>query len=445
MARIVVQAEGTPMSSVADDIEKVDGTEREYFFEGTATRYRLANGVTEYPTDGRWDAEPIDEQPFRTRMLVLCPADPAQFNGTVIVEWNNVSAGENFFLSRTAPQLLKDGFAVVGVSAQLLGVEGVPNMAIPSLKTENPQRYASMSHPSDDYSYDIFSQAGALLSPHRPHDLDPLDGLDVRHLIAVGVSQSSARLAGYVNGVQPVSGTFDAFLLVVFPNSPCALNGDSAPAELPQTYGPNGFHLLEWHKHLLRDDLEVPIMVVNSESEASECSPNSQPDSELLRWWEIAGTSHTSVASAEELEAMGFVVGTSVAFGPAVRGAIHSLHRWIEADEPPQRQPRLLKEGVPPRFRRDEHGNAIDGIQWPDLAAPLATHAAERIDDDGSSLLRGSSTPFTSEKISALYPDHDSWFAKYKAAVEQLTQAGIILPDDGAAMVAKAEVRPLPT
>ena len=265
-------------------------------------------------------------------MLVLCPDDPAQFNGTVIVEWNSVSAGESFFLGRSAPQLLKDGFAVVGVSAQFLGVEGTLDMSVPSLKSQNPQRYASMNHPSDDYSYDIFAQAGELLGSHQPRDPDPLNGLDVRHLITVGISQSSARLAGYVNGIHAVSSIYDAFFLVVYPNSPCALNGASAPAELPQTYGPNGFHLLEWHKHLLRDDLELPIIVLNSESEASECYPNSQPDTALLRWWEIAGTSHTSVATAEELEAMGFVIGTSGivlvgggARSPAYRRAVADL------------------------------------------------------------------------------------------------------------------------
>ncbi len=445
MARIVAQVDGTPMNSVADGVAKVGGAEKEYFFEGTATRYRLAEGVTEYPTDGRWNAEPTDEQPFRTRMLVLRPDDPTRFNGTVIVEWNNVSAGENFFLSRSAPELLKDGFAVVGVSAQLLGVEGVPDTPIPSLKSDNPQRYGSMSHPSDDYSYDMFAQAGGLLGPNRPHDIDPLEGLEVRHLIAVGVSQSSARLAGYVNGVHAVTSVYDAFLLVVYPNSPCALNSASAPAELPQTFGPNGFHLLEWYRHVLRDDLEVPIIVLNSESEASECHPNSQPDTDLLRWWEIAGTSHTSVGTFEELEAMGFAVGTRVSFAPALRGAFHALQRWLVSGRAPQHQPRLLKEGTPPRFRRDEHGNAIDGIQWPDLAAPLATHAAERIEGDGSSLLRGSSIPFPAEKVNELYPDHAAWFAKYQVAVEQLVQAGVILPDDGASLLAKAEGRPLPS
>ena len=30
--------------------------------------------------------------PYRTRMIVRRPADPADFNGTVVVEWQNVKA-----------------------------------------------------------------------------------------------------------------------------------------------------------------------------------------------------------------------------------------------------------------------------------------------------------------------------------------------------------------
>src|SRR5258707_2267645 len=49
-------------------------TENEYFYSGTATN--LENGVS---------------APYDSRMLVRLPADPRKFNGTVIVEWVNVS------------------------------------------------------------------------------------------------------------------------------------------------------------------------------------------------------------------------------------------------------------------------------------------------------------------------------------------------------------------
>ena len=200
MAVIVGKVDGTPMNTVGDAVEKVGGIEEEFFFEGTAARFALAGGAAEYPTNGRWDVEQTDAQPFRTRMLVVRPGNPADFNGTVIVEWNNVSAGENFLGGRGAGQLLEDGFAIVGVSAQVAGVEGMPDHPLaalgqpfPALKTNDPARYETLHHPGDDYSYDIYTQAGLLLATDRPREVDPLGGLQVRHVLASGGSQSAAR------------------------------------------------------------------------------------------------------------------------------------------------------------------------------------------------------------------------------------------------------------
>ena len=77
------------------------------------------------PSDGKWTDHADDDGGYKTRILVRRPANPAHFNGTVIVEWMNVSAGESApdwdFLN---PMLMRDGYAYVGVSAQELGVDG---------------------------------------------------------------------------------------------------------------------------------------------------------------------------------------------------------------------------------------------------------------------------------------------------------------------------------
>jgi hypothetical protein len=78
------------------------------------------------------------------------------------------------------------------------------------------------------------------------------------------------------------------------------------------------------------------------------------------------------------------------------------------------------------------------------LEAPLGTHAAERLGDDGTSLLRGSSTPFPEQKIKALYPNRSAWMAKYESAVERLVETGVIVPDDAAMMLARADSQDLP-
>ena len=313
MAKLTATVDGPAMCSTAEAVEQVGGIEEEWFFEGTARAFRLAGGATDYRTDGRWDAEASSQAQFRTRLLVVRPSDPARFNGTVIVNWNNVSAGESFEPARSAARRVEDGFVVVGVSAQRIGVEGSggdgAGFAMPALKTDDPDRYGSLEHPGDDYSFDIFTQAAELLGPDRPGEPDPLPGYEVHHVIATGGSQSGARLMAYVNGVQPIASLFDGFLLTVSPNAPCALNAASALETLPRMSGPNPFDLLDFHTYLLRDDLTTPVILFNSEAEAADCYPNSQPDSDHVRVWEITGAGHAGMLSAEEFAGMGAIAG----------------------------------------------------------------------------------------------------------------------------------------
>src|SRR5262249_20576401 len=109
---------GVPFNSVAGEVEGVGGVEDEVLFEGTTTQFGVRGGGA-YATDGRWAAEPMSDKPFRSRLLVVRPGNLAAFNGTVIVTWNNVSAGQdNFTVGQSAAQLLADGFALVGVTTQ---------------------------------------------------------------------------------------------------------------------------------------------------------------------------------------------------------------------------------------------------------------------------------------------------------------------------------------
>ena len=101
-------------------------------------------------------------------------------------------------------ELVRDGFAWVGVSAQQVGVN--------SARTTDPSEYASLSHPGDSYSYDIFSQAGQAVR----HDSETiLSGLRPRTLIAIGESQSAGRLMTYIDAVQPVHTSTRAFSFTV--------------------------------------------------------------------------------------------------------------------------------------------------------------------------------------------------------------------------------------
>jgi len=73
-----------------------DYVEEEFFFEGTATAFERDPGAPAWDSTGFWTARPsttIAPAAYKSRMLVHRPADPAKFNGIVVLEWFNETAG----------------------------------------------------------------------------------------------------------------------------------------------------------------------------------------------------------------------------------------------------------------------------------------------------------------------------------------------------------------
>ncbi len=148
------------------DPKVVGYQQSEFFLSGTATVYEPTGPIG---ADGKVSVAATATAPYMTRAVVMRPTDPHRFNGTVIVEWLNVSggadAGPDWMLGHN--ELIREGFAWVGVSAQKVGVD--------ALQSTDPQRgdavrYANLAHPGDDYADDIFSQAGRTDPERRSHD-----------------------------------------------------------------------------------------------------------------------------------------------------------------------------------------------------------------------------------------------------------------------------------
>jgi hypothetical protein len=110
-----------PLSALPLNLAANGYEEQEFFASGTATAFK----ATSTPSDGRWSISLTTSAIYRTRILVRRPTDRAHFNGTVVVEWKNVSGGESApdwdYLN---PLLMREGYAYVAVSAQALGVNG---------------------------------------------------------------------------------------------------------------------------------------------------------------------------------------------------------------------------------------------------------------------------------------------------------------------------------
>ena len=272
------------------DLGTVGYTQSEFFYEGTADAYGAPTPLT---SDGKWTATPSHEAEFKTRMVVNRPSNPRRFNGTVLVEWLNVSGGVDASpdWQHTHAELIRRGYAWVGVSAQAVGVNQLkcptpPTPACPNAPSQggpvpgDPARYGTLNHPGDSFSYDIFSQAGQAI---RDHADVVLGGLRPEVLIAAGESQSAGRLVTYIDAVHPLHHVYDGF----FVHSRGA--GGASLRQAPQTPA-----IATPSPTYIRDDLDVPVIVFQAETDVGGVAAR-QPDSDSplkYRLYEVAGTSH---------------------------------------------------------------------------------------------------------------------------------------------------------
>lgn len=427
---------GWPFGASIDDLGALGYVEEEFFLEGEATSFRP---TAEFGYDGHWSAEPAGSAPFRTRILVQRPVDRTRFNGTVIVGWNNVTAG--YELLADLPIIMEEGFAYVCASVQQVGVNGIATLP-EGLKTWDPERYGSLDHPGDRYSYGIFSQVALAVGPNRSADADPLGGLTVERVVGLGASQSAARLATYINAVQPLDGLFDAFLVLIHFGSGAAIDDDAIfdpnsprPAPIFRT------------RTRLRDDSEVPIMVVNSETETPAYFAARQPDSDRFCFWEVGGASHVSAPQLGRRAAKAARDGVStrvnpeppsqISYIPAASAALGHLQRWMIGGPPPPAQPPIQMSGDPAEIDRDEHDNALGGVRMPGMDVPIA-HNTGVSPAEGLAGLGGGHRPFTKEELVHLYGDHDRYVARFSQAAASAMNEGVLRASEADQLVEEA-------
>jgi Alpha/beta hydrolase domain len=429
---------GRPWGSPLVDLASEGYVEEEWFLDGDATTYELVPGA-DASTDGRWDTEPTGTLPYRTRVLVRRPEDPARCNGTVVVSWSNVSSGFEL-LQWEGPETRAGGYVTVHVSAQRVGLTGYK--ADPrGLHAWDPERYGSLSIPTDAASYGIFADAIRLVAPASAA-MGLLPGYDIRRLVATGASQSAGRLHTYVNGVHQHTGLVDGYILDVYAGTGAPITRMSAAG------GATGYNAGR-----LRDDLGVEIMHTNSETETLAYAPLRHPDTEQFVFWEIAGMAHGGASEATMLAKnerdWGFPYGPPVERPaglvmndldkqPVEDASLSWMHRWLADGARPPSIPKIEIAGDPPEIVRDEHGIARGGLRLPAVDVPTATLSGT---NDGSRMVQlvGEKIEFTPEQLRALYPSPAEYLARFRSAADTAVAAGYLLPRDADAMVAEAE------
>jgi len=430
-------------------LEEVGYEEAEYFVSGTAVSY---TNVGELDSDGRWEVEEADTADYKTRALVYRPQDGNAFSGTVVVEWLNVSGGVDAAPDWSAmhTEIIREGHVWVGVSAQIVGIEGSgsDNSFSLHLKQVNPERYGSLLHPGDSFSYDMYSQIAQAI--RNPVGVDPLGGLVAERVIAVGESQSAGRLVTYVNAFAPLYQVFDGYVIH-------SRGGGSPPlSQSPQA------EVLTPEVVRVRDDLDDPVLTFQTESDIILLSsgPSTQPDSAMFRLWEVTGTAHADVYTlltsnsdvgddpsvAEVVEVTEPVPGLITCNAPinsgpmhwVLKAGLHGLVEWIITGTPLPEADRLTVT-ADGEFELDELGNVLGGIRTNYVDAPVAVLSG--LGQTGESFCRifGTTMLFGDAQLSELYPTHQSYLDAVNSSTESAIEAGFLLPVDAALIVADAE------
>jgi hypothetical protein len=461
-------AHGYPYNATPVDLAGRGYVEEEFFIEGKADAYNTPQGQTGSVKDAG--------HAFKTRMVVRRPMAASRFNGTVIVEWYNVSQGHDgeYDWFQSAEHIVGAGYGWVGVSSQRVGVN--------ALKEWSATRYGTLDVTEggkitdDSLSYATFTAAGVAIRGKGSAEV--MGGLRAERLIAIGHSQSAARLYTYFHSVHPlIPKVYDAVVL----------------------HGGGG---------KVREDLDVKVFKLLNETDVIGQVNNRQPDSDKYRQWEVAGTSHLDAQFSRMLAGLGLRVSgmEPVEGSPPISGATISggagngpsgngdgaartnvcrnppfsripghyvlnalldhTDRWVKDGTPPPtatyielRQLPALPAGTQganaaggrggagqgPRWEvvHDELGNAHGGIELSQHAVPTATNTGQNEGGtgggEGACNLMGSYIAWDEARLAALYPTHGAYVAKVREITEKNLEAGYIVKEDADATIAEAE------
>jgi hypothetical protein len=419
-----------PFLATPIDLASRGYVEEEYFISKAPSATGAGDGACVYTTPtGQTGSVTTCNGAYKTRIVVRRPVSDAAFNGTVLLEWQNVTAQydvDHYWLESNE-HIMREGYAWVGVSAQRAGVFPAVPICVPQLeatwafcnglRTWSPLRYGAqggnLNIPvGDTLSYDIFAHAAQALRAPDPAGPAPLGDLRPETVIALGTSQSAGRLSILHNSIHPLQAepVIDAYFL-----------GEA--------------------RSVLRTDLDVPVLRLLSEVDVA--AGYAPADADNYRHWEVAGSSHADAGFTEPIQAFveqGVILQSEpVCDRPApsripkrftYHAAWDAMVRWVQDGTPPPIAPRI--EFVGGTIARNPDGNARGGIQLSEHAVPTAYNGTG---NGGGAFcnLFGVHEPFTDAQLRALYRNPGSYTSQVARVNNDNRRAGYIVAADAEA------------
>jgi hypothetical protein len=261
--------------------------------------------------------------------------------------------------------------------------------------------------------------------------------------MAAGESQSAFALVTYYNGVQPLTHEFDGFFVH-------SRGATGLPLVSPGGYADIGGSLAGTPA-IFRTDQHAPVLDIQTETDVASILNSyaaRQPDNNRFRLWEVPGTAHADAhllgATASSIDC-----GLPINNGPmhlVAKAALRALTTWIQTGKAPVTAPRIdVAPGTTPQIQRDADGLALGGIRTPPVDVPVA--ALSGVPGPNPSiicLLLGSTKPLSATRLVQLYPSRTAYIQRYMADADRTIEAGFVLPEDRAALIAFADPSAIP-
>jgi hypothetical protein len=172
-------------------------------------------------------------------------------------------------------------------------------------------------------------------------------------------------------------------------------------------------------------------------------APAQQPNTDKIRTWEIAGTSH---ADAYFVGSAASILGctTPVNSGPqhpVVQAAFTAFDKWVDNGTPPASPPPFtLSSTHPATLALDAHGNVIGGVRTPAVVVPVSTlSGAPAAGSNDICSLFGSTVVFTPAQLATLYGSKSDYIAAYTKSLNKAIAGGYVLSADKGSLLAQAE------
>lgn len=336
-------------------------------------------------------------QAYKTRILIRRPEPAERFSGIVVAE----SMHSNGFAVTFEParkSVLLRGHVHVEIAAQQGNVNN-------TLKSFNPERYASLGIPSGQQASEIIAQVGMLLKSNGAN----------RRLILQGTSQASGVLRTYQAQKHFQARMSDGSPIVDGYLATSTLG--SAPMMVVDV-----------------PTVHMPTMTeVNSGAASGTLFRRADSDEpgNRYRLYEVAGMPHANGRDTVPLECA--LPVSDFPWGAMVAMGLHHLVRWADEGVVPPRAAPLevdndLADGS--RLALDANGNVRGGVRNTYVDVPAAIYGVPNAPANVFlCAIAGWRVPYNEETLRDLYRNKGGYISRLNRRLMELVREGWMLPE----------------